>query len=396
MPFNGSGTFNRVHNWQDDADNSIDIEPDRHDEEDDGFATGLSGCLTKDGQTNPSANLPMNGFKHTGVANATARNHYATVDQIQDNEYVWVDGGGTADAITATYSPAVTAVVDGMELKVRATAANATTTPTFSPNGLTARTITKNGGSALAVGDIAGDNHELTLRYYAASTRWELLNPAVQNTIPYIAASASGPASLDFAEDTDNGSNKVTLKAPASLAGDVDVTLPGTAGTLALTSAIPPFTAASASGPASLDFAEDTDNGSNKVVLKAPASLAGDVDVVLPSSAGTLALTSAIPTNYVKGWAKFTGTTLTAGNGITSMSNGSTGNYTVTIPTQADANYAPVICASSTSDGRCINMFVSSALAYTAPTTTAFIFSVADTGNTARNADYILIHLLGN
>lgn len=49
----------------------------------------------------------------------------------------------------------------------------------------------------------------------------------------WTSASASGPASLAFAEDTDNGTNKVTLKAPASIAGDVDVILPGTADTLA-------------------------------------------------------------------------------------------------------------------------------------------------------------------
>jgi hypothetical protein len=52
-------------------------------------------------------------------------------------------------------------------------------------------------------------------------------------SVPFTAASASGPASLEFAEDTDNGAHKVTLKAPASVAADVDVTLPGAAGTLA-------------------------------------------------------------------------------------------------------------------------------------------------------------------
>lgn len=45
-------------------------------------------------------------------------------------------------------------------------------------------------------------------------------------TIPYTAASASGPASLDFAEDTDNGAHKIVLKAPASIAADANVTLP--------------------------------------------------------------------------------------------------------------------------------------------------------------------------
>jgi len=48
----------------------------------------------------------------------------------------------------------------------------------------------------------------------------------------WTAASSSGPASLAFAEDTDNGTNKVTLKAPASIAADVDITLPGVATTL--------------------------------------------------------------------------------------------------------------------------------------------------------------------
>lgn len=52
------------------------------------------------------------------------------------------------------------------------------------------------------------------------------------SSVPFTAASAAGPASLAFAEDTDNGSNKVTLKAPSSIASDVDVVLPGTADTL--------------------------------------------------------------------------------------------------------------------------------------------------------------------
>lgn len=90
----------------------------------------------------------------------------------------WVAAGGTVDAITATYSPAITALTDGMEVSFRASGANTTTTPTFAPNGLTARTIVKAGGQALFAGDIPRANYEVTLRYMAASTRWELLNPA--------------------------------------------------------------------------------------------------------------------------------------------------------------------------------------------------------------------------
>lgn len=177
MAFNGSGTFVRLYSWANDKLNNIKVRADRMDAEMDGMATGLSTCITKDGQTTITANLPMSNYRHTGVGNASARTDYAAAGQIQDGSLVWVDGGGTADAITATYSPAITALVDGMELRVRATAANATTTPTFSPNGLTARTITKLGGTALVAGEIVGDNHELILRYNLANTRWELLNP---------------------------------------------------------------------------------------------------------------------------------------------------------------------------------------------------------------------------
>lgn len=98
----------------------------------------------------------------------------------------WVAAGGSADAITATYSPAVTALTDGLLLSFRASAANATTTPSFSPNGLTARTITKNGGNALVAGDIAANAAEVLVRYNLANTRWELLNPSVAVALPFV------------------------------------------------------------------------------------------------------------------------------------------------------------------------------------------------------------------
>jgi hypothetical protein len=49
-----------------------------------------------------------------------------------------------------------------------------------------------------------------------------------------------------------------------------------------------PFTPASSSTAAYLDFAEDTDNGSNRARLIAPASLGSNADITLPSSTGTL------------------------------------------------------------------------------------------------------------
>lgn len=48
------------------------------------------------------------------------------------------------------------------------------------------------------------------------------------------------------------------------------------------------FTEASASAPASLAFAEDTDNGSNKITVTSPASIASDKTLTLPDATDTL------------------------------------------------------------------------------------------------------------
>ena len=87
---------------------------------------------------------------------------------------------GTADALTATFSPAPRAWPTGVPFFVRAASANATTTPTFTPNSgtLAAKTIVKGANGALAVGDIAGAGHWLVMQYDATLDKVVLLNPA--------------------------------------------------------------------------------------------------------------------------------------------------------------------------------------------------------------------------
>jgi len=68
MPFQGNGTFARIYRWQNDAANGLDILADRFDAEDDGFATGLSNCITRDGQSPPTASIPWGNQNLTGVA----------------------------------------------------------------------------------------------------------------------------------------------------------------------------------------------------------------------------------------------------------------------------------------------------------------------------------------
>lgn len=91
----------------------------------------------------------------------------------------WAIADGTADAITATFVPALPALSDGMLVGVRFAAANTTTTPTFNPDGTGALTMVRDGGAALVAGDTGGANYESLLRYNLANTRWEMLSPAI-------------------------------------------------------------------------------------------------------------------------------------------------------------------------------------------------------------------------
>lgn len=100
----------------------------------------------------------------------------------------------------------------------------------------------------------------------------------------YSPASASSASYLDFYEDTDNGTNRVRLIGPASTS-DVTVTLPATTGTVALAADAVPYTAASSSGAASIQLAEDTDNGAHKLTLQGAASMAADATMTLPAGA---------------------------------------------------------------------------------------------------------------
>jgi len=116
------------------------------------IANALTTSIASDGQTTPTANLPMGGYKHTGVANGSARTDYASLGQVQDSTAQLVTVTGT-DTILATSSPAVVAYATGQTFRFVSAGAN-TGAATFNLNSLGAKAITKNGTTALSAGDI--------------------------------------------------------------------------------------------------------------------------------------------------------------------------------------------------------------------------------------------------
>lgn len=91
MPgFDGNGNYVRFFNWTNDAANSIDITASRVDTEDNGFAAGLSLCLTRDNQGKMAAdflpgvdntyNLGTASFRWAQIATGSFR---ATASAVQ-------------------------------------------------------------------------------------------------------------------------------------------------------------------------------------------------------------------------------------------------------------------------------------------------------------------------
>lgn len=118
------------------------------------IATAMSTAIMKDGQTTITQNIPFNGKKITGLGAGTARTDGASLATFQDGTGVYVATvGGTADVITLTPSPAITAYAAGQTFRFIASGAN-TTNVTVAISGLAAKAITKNGATALIANDI--------------------------------------------------------------------------------------------------------------------------------------------------------------------------------------------------------------------------------------------------
>ena len=168
--------------------------------------TGQSGkCLSNNGtQTNGTLNwISCGGGTVTSVSGTTNQIDVATGTT---NPVISLDGQftsvnyatctNTADALTVTLSPAPTSLVNGLTVQCRSSAANTTTMPTLSVNGLTAHTIVKGGSSGqqpLVANDIL-TNMAARFTYNATASTWELQNPqqlaAGSGTVTSIATTA--------------------------------------------------------------------------------------------------------------------------------------------------------------------------------------------------------------
>jgi len=138
----------------------------------DDIATALTQSIAKDGQTVPTANLPMGALKHTNVAAAAARTDYARMAETQDSTPQWGGTfGGTATALTATLAPGISAYAAGQHfIGIAASNSSGATTVNFGPSTKTVQKL----GAAIAAGDWStGD----VLEFAYDGTNMQLLAP---------------------------------------------------------------------------------------------------------------------------------------------------------------------------------------------------------------------------
>lgn len=206
MPFNGSGTFIRTDGtftgstvFQQERDAGEDILALNLDTEAQDMADGLTNCVTRDGQSPPTANLPMGGFILTGLGLGTARTTSIRLDQVQDGTVINAGTfGGAATALTATLSPAITSYAARMRI-VGTAASSVTGAATIQLNGISSppavRKKLASGLSAITGGEwIAGQ----TISFTYDGTYWVLDDKPEWQA----GASIASAATVDLATST--------------------------------------------------------------------------------------------------------------------------------------------------------------------------------------------------
>ena len=172
MSYNGSGTFNINSAGQPVVSGTV-ISSTAFNALTADLGTGLTTALTKDGQTTPTANIPMGTFKITGLGAGTVATDAVRLGQLQNfSTGTLITVAGT-DTITGTVSPSLTAYTAGQIFSFVVGATN-TGAVTLNIDGLGAKAVTRTGAIALVAGAMV--TGQVALVEYDG-TRFQLLDP---------------------------------------------------------------------------------------------------------------------------------------------------------------------------------------------------------------------------
>jgi hypothetical protein len=99
MPFDSEGNFTRVHNWDEDRQNDIDIASDRMDAEFDNYATALNDCVLRDGRATLIGDLDLGTFKIKNMAKGNNPQDAVNREQLDELRTQVFSGDNTPQAL---------------------------------------------------------------------------------------------------------------------------------------------------------------------------------------------------------------------------------------------------------------------------------------------------------
>ena len=273
-----------------------------------------NAAIFRDGTSTITANLPMATYRHTGVGNAAARTDYAATGQVQDYAFSTGTVGGSANAVTLTPSPAITAYVEGQLWTFEAASTNTgATTLNVSTVGAIAAQKT---GAALVAGDItSGDMVTGVVRNVSGTFTFQMISPA---RTPVLTSGAVALAA--FATGTQG-----------------DVLYYGASGAAALLAA----------GTSGYVLSTQGASANPQWIASSAASAATQAEMEAASSTSVYASPgrTVYHPGVAKVWCEWTSTgAITASQNVSSVTDNGTGDWTVNFTTAfSSATYAAVL-----------------------------------------------------
>jgi hypothetical protein len=209
MARNGSGTYtNPYPNFV----SGTVISSSETDANNSDIATALTQSIAVDGQSVVTAHIPLATHKLTGVSAGSAATDSLNLGQAQAEAFIWCGtAGGSADAITLSPSPAITAYAAGQRFVWMASGSVNTGATTVAISGLGAIALQDN-GAALVAGNHAAN--KMFMGILNTTSTVQIMQVQISGTDPLIVSSltVSGTSLLtgvtthgdDVVSDTDS------------------------------------------------------------------------------------------------------------------------------------------------------------------------------------------------